>query len=66
MEPEANEHVPGETIAPQMNDRYPAAVFGAGAVFDAATRRIYVVLSKHDTVTAAPHPRPVIMVFQVA
>jgi hypothetical protein len=55
-----------KTLAPELNSRYPAGVFGAGAVFDPTTRRIYVVLAKHDAVSAAPNPRPVVMVFQVA
>jgi len=49
---------------PVLNMRYPSGMFG-GAVFDPTTRRIYVMLGGHDTVTAPPNARPVMIVFEV-
>jgi hypothetical protein len=46
--------------------RYPGGAFGAGAVFDASTRRIYVPMRYQDGVTMPPNGRPAILVFQVA
>ena len=62
--------VPTSTFAwkpylPWMRDRYAAGIFGRGAVFDAATRRVYATL-RHETATVPPHPRPVILVFEIA
>jgi hypothetical protein len=48
-----------------MRDRYAALSFGTGAVFDAATRRVYATL-RQETATVPPHPRPVIVVFEIA
>ena len=50
---------------PQFKDRYPQGMFGT-SYFDAATRRIYVAMTGHDTVTVAPNDRPTLMVFEVA
>ncbi|MEO7272562.1 MAG: hypothetical protein ABI211_11225 [Vicinamibacterales bacterium] len=50
---------------PMMNARYPQGMFG-DSHFDPATRRIYVMLNGHDTITVAPNARPVILVFEIA
>jgi hypothetical protein len=50
---------------PEMHSRYASGFFN-GAAFDAENRRIYVMLSGHDAITAPPNARPVIMVFDVA
>jgi hypothetical protein len=49
---------------PILNPRYPAGMF-PGAYFDAATRRVYVAIARHDVITAPPHPRPALMVFEL-
>lgn len=54
-----------KSLVPQLADRYASFVWGAGAVFDAPTRRIYALLAHHDTVTSPPWSRPVLMVFEV-
>jgi hypothetical protein len=46
-----------------MKGRMPGGTFG-GAVFDAETRRIYVMV-KSDNITAQPHARPCVMVLEV-
>ena len=61
--------VPTSTFAwknyvPQLNDRYNSGMFGTGAVFDRATRRIYVSI-RHDGVTVPPHTRSAVLVFEV-
>jgi hypothetical protein len=50
------------SYVPQIEPRY-ATPFG-GAAFDAASRRLYVVL-RHDRLTYPPHARPVVMVFEI-
>lgn len=49
----------------QMDDRYPSGLFG-GSAFDAATRRLYVVLRRADKSTHGLYPRPAVMVFEIA
>ena len=51
-------------LIPELDRNY-GWTFGSGAYFDPSSRRVYVTLSRHDRVTFPPHPRPVLMVFEV-
>ena len=54
-----------KNYVPQLNSRYPSGFFG-NAAFDAANRRVYLMLGGHDFITAPPNARPLIMVFDIA
>ena len=53
-----------KSYLPMLEDRYASGMFGLGAVFDAATRRVYVPL-RHDRLTMPPHARPAVLVFEI-
>jgi hypothetical protein len=53
------------SINPQLPARDTAGAYG-GAYFEPSTRRIYVLMTRHDRVSHPPHGRPCVAVYEVA